>query len=90
VVRAFICRPNVPEAQVHFQVSPRHVCGGKIGKAADFTPSTAIWSCSFYSTNALYFIYMLLLPEEKMGEVYEHLKNIIIEYIHLIPSNTIL
>jgi hypothetical protein len=65
VIRAFICRPNVPDAQVQFQVNPRHICGGKIGKAADFTPSTALCSCPWYSTNAPYFIYVFLLPEKK-------------------------
>ena len=72
MARAFICRPIVAEAQVQFQVSPRHTCGGKIGKAADFTPSTAIFSCPYYSTNAPYSVYMLFLPEGKMSEVYEH------------------
>jgi hypothetical protein len=81
VVRAFICRPNVPEARVQFQVSSHHIGGGKIVKAADFTPGTAICSCPCYSTNAPYCIYMFLLPEEKIGEVYEHLKNVIISEI---------
>jgi len=35
----------------------------------------------YYSTNAPYFIYMLLLPEEKMSEICDHLKNKIISDI---------
>ena len=64
--------PLIVAARVRFQATPTDICDVRSGIGAGFPPSTLVLSSKYHSTSAPYSsspaVYMLLLPEARMGE----------------------
>ena len=64
--------PLIAAARVRFQATPTEICDIRSGNGAGFPPNTSVFSSKYHSTNAPYssspIVYMLLLPEARMGE----------------------
>jgi hypothetical protein len=45
-------RPPTAAARLRSRVNPRGICGGQSGTGTDFSPSSLVFPCQFYSTGA--------------------------------------
>jgi len=52
MVQAISRRPRTPETRVWSWARPCEVYYGQISNGTDFSPTTSVSSCHFYSTNA--------------------------------------